>query len=120
MRPRRPSPDQAPESALARLLEVESRLEAMLEGVRLDADAQVRAAEDDAKARVAQLDAELAAAEAALAAALEAKAEAQIAEERTGLEAARARYESVTDDEAEALAVWVVDAVLHAPDGEDR
>ena len=68
------APDAAPESALARLLEVESRLEAMLEEARVHADDIEAEAHERAGLRAGALEGELAAADAELSAALAADA----------------------------------------------
>jgi len=102
----------APESALARLLEVESRLEAMLERARVDAEATLGAAGARAEARGGTLVAELAAADAEVSATLAAEAEARVAEEQAMLAAARARYEAVDAIQLDALSTWVIDEVL--------
>jgi hypothetical protein len=104
--------NQAPDSALARLLEVESRLEGMLERARIEAESILAAAGERAEARAGTLVAELAAADAELSATLAAEAEARIAQERTLLAAVRARYEAVDAAQARILSAWVVDEVL--------
>lgn len=120
MRRRPRTPDQAPDSALARLLEVESRLEAMLDAVRVETDARVRDAEDLARAREDGLAAELAAAEQELAAAVAAESEARIVGERSRLDARRALYDGVDEGQARALAARVVDDVLRTAAGAAR
>jgi hypothetical protein len=104
--------DAAPESALARLLEVESRLEAMLEEARVDAEKIEARARREAEARVGRLATELAAADAELAATLAAESEAHIARERARLAGVRARYEAVDEERTAALSAWIVDEVL--------
>lgn len=106
------APHPAPESALARLLEVESRLEAMLERARTDAEATIGAARERAEARAGTLVAELAAADAEVSATLAAEAEARITQEQSLLAATRARYEVVDAIRAHALSAWVIDEVL--------
>lgn len=105
-------PPAAPESALARLLEVETRLEAMLEEARALADATLQLARNRAEERLGTLTAELAAAESEVAATLAAEAAEQIARERVALAQVRARYDAVDDAGIEALAAWVFDQVL--------
>jgi hypothetical protein len=102
----------APESALARLLEVEGRLEAMLEGARLQAEATLSQARERAAARTGTLAAELAAAEAEIAATLDAESGARMLREQEALAHVRSRYEAVDQREVEALAVWVSEQVL--------
>ena len=106
------APHAAPESALARLLEVESRLEAMLEETRARAEATLQQARERAEARLGTLAAELAAAEAEVSSALDAEAAAQVAREQAALAEVRARYDAVDDAGVEALAAWVFDQVL--------
>jgi len=106
------APHAAPESALARLLEVESRLEGLLEEARAAADAMLATAEARAGARLGTLAAELAAAEAEMSASLAAEATAQVAREQEALAAIRARYEAVDDGAIETLAAWVSAQVL--------
>ena len=89
------APVPAPASALARLLEVESRLEAMLEEARTESAALLEAAAD-----------------AELSARLTADAEARIAEEAAALAAVRARYEAVDAAAIERHARWLVQQVL--------
>lgn len=107
-------PDVAPESALARLLEVESRLEQMLEEARQEAEATLRAAGARADARAETLAAELRAADVELSAALAAEAAGRIGAEQEALAQIRARYEAVGDQGVEALATWVLEQVLAA------
>ena len=106
------APDAAPESALARLLEVESRLEAMLEEARVHADDIESEARERAGLRAGALEGELAAADTELSAALAAEAEARIARERALLAEARARYDAVDAAGLAAHADWVVEQVL--------
>ena len=106
------APDAAPESALARLLEVESRLEAMLEEARVHADDIEAEARERAGLRVGAQEGELAAADTELSAALAAEAEARIARERALLAEARARYDAVDAAGLAAHADWVVEQVL--------
>jgi hypothetical protein len=112
MRRTPPPPDTAPESALARLLEVESRLEAMLEEARADAGRIEARARQQAEARAGRLAADLAAADAELTARLAVESEARIAREQAHLAGVRARYEAVDDARATALSAWLVDEVL--------
>ena len=105
-------PPAAPESALARLLEVETRLEAMLDETRTLADATLQQARDRAEARLGTLASELAAAESAVAATLASEAAAQVLRERAALAQVCARYDAVDDAGIEALAAWVFDQVL--------
>jgi hypothetical protein len=105
-------PDTAPQSALARLLEVESRLEAMLDEARLESEATLKDAEERADLRTKSLATELAAADAELSARLTANVERRIAEEEAVLAAARARYEAIGDAAIEAHARWIVAQVL--------
>jgi len=109
---RQTSSDQAPESALARLLEVETRLEAMLAEVRADAEAMVAAATARAEGVAESLGAELAAAEAELAATLEAEAAKQVSSACAEFEARRTALARVDEDGIDALVAWVVEAVL--------
>jgi len=104
----------APESALARLLEVETRLEAMLEEAHLAAEATLRDARARAASRSGALAAELAAAESEVASAVAAQIAAQVAREEAALTRTRSRYERVDDRSVEALAAWVFDQVLAA------
>ena len=120
MRRRQTSSDQAPESALARLLEVETRLEAMLEEVRTDAEAMVAAATARAEGVAESLGAELAAAEADLAADLEAEAATRVARACAEFEAGRAAIARVDEKGIDALAAWVVEAVLAEAGREER
>ena len=106
------APHAAPESALARLLEVETRLEAMLEEARALAEATVAAARDQAETRAGALAAELAAAEVEVSAALALEAAEQVAREHKALAEVRSRYEAVDDGGVEALASWVFEQVL--------
>ena len=108
------APTAAPESALSRLLEVETRLEAMLEEAHAQAEATLREARNRAEARGVALAAELTTADAELSIALAAKAAAQMAEQREAIARVRARYESVDDRGVETLAVWVVEQVLQS------
>jgi hypothetical protein len=112
MRRKTSPPEVAPESALARLLELESRLEAMLESARLQAETVVAEAGQRAAARASTLAVELAAAETELSAALAAEAEVRVGQERALLAAARGRYEAVDTAGLEALSAWVVEQVL--------
>lgn len=102
----------APESALARLLEVESRLEAMLDEARQAADSALRAARERSEARAATIADELAAADAEMSASVAAEARRRIDEEQQALARIRARYEQVDDRDVEALAAWVIEQVL--------
>ncbi len=106
-------------SALARLLEVETRLEDALEQARRDADAVREAARARAAARQGALAAELAAADAELSATLARDADAQIASERAELARRSARYEALDDRAVEALAEWVAGEALagEGPEG---
>ena len=106
------APDAAPESALARLLEVGSRLEAMLEGARVHAAEIEAEARGRAGLRAGALEAELAAADTELSAALAAEADARIARDRALLGEARARYEAMDAASLAAHADWVVEQVL--------
>ena len=112
MRRTSPPPHPAPESALTRLLEVESRLEAMLGRARVDSERTIGAARERAEARTGTLVAELAAADAEVSVTLAAEAEARIAEEQALLAAARARYEAVDATQLDALSAWVIGEVL--------
>src|SRR3990167_4681746 len=96
------APTAAPESALSRLLEVETRLEAMLEEAHAQAEATLREARNRAAARGVALVAELATVDAELAVTLAAKATAQMAEQRDALTRVRSRYEVVDDRGVEA------------------
>jgi len=107
-------PDAAPESALARLLEVESRLEAMLDEARRQADVTLYEARVRAGARLGALAAELAAADAELSVALAAQAARRIAEEQEALARVRSRYDAVDARGVEALAAWVLEQVLES------
>lgn len=107
-------PSAAPESALARLLEVESRLEAMLADARTDADAILARARARAAARAEALVAELAAADAELSVTLGAEAEKRIATERAALATVQARYAAVDEPRHAELTAWVVEQVLRA------
>jgi hypothetical protein len=111
------APAAAPESALSRLLEVESRLEAMLEEARRDADMILRDARLRADARAGAMNAEIAAADTALSATLASEAAARITEEEEALARIRARYEAVDERGLESLAAWVVEQVLAAAAG---
>lgn len=102
----------APESALARLLEVESRLEAMLEEARQAAESTVREARGRAEAHAGTNEAEMAAADAELTALLSAEALRRIAEEQAALARVQSRYEQVDDRGVEAHAAWVLEQVL--------
>ena len=112
MRRRVAGPEAAHESALARLLEVESRLEAMLEEARVAAESTLRAARGRAEAHAGTNDAEMAAADAELSASLAAEALRRIAEEQAALARVRARYEQVDAPGVEAHAAWVLEQVL--------
>lgn len=111
-------PHAAPDSALARLLDVEFRLEAMLERARADADAILEEARGRAEARAGAVAAEVAAADAGLSATLAAEASARIAEERKALARLHSRYEAVDEGGVEALAAWVVERVLESAGAE--
>ena len=112
MRRRAAGPEAAPESALARLLEVESRLETMLEEARREAESTVLDARERAATRAGTMDAEFAAADAELSAVLDAEALRRIVEEQTALARVRARYEQVDARAVEAHAAWVLEQVL--------
>lgn len=112
MRRRSSAPDSAPRSALARLLEVESRLEATLEEARAASAALLARAAEQAERRQDSLAAELAAADAELSARLAVDAETRIAEEEAALAAVRARYEAVDEAAAREHARWLVQRVL--------
>lgn len=110
---RKPSPpDPAPRSALARLLEVESRLEAMLAEARREGDALLRDAEIRATTRIGSLEAELVAADAELSARLAAAAEGRIRAEASVVAARCARFEALEPADLSVLADWVVEQVL--------
>lgn len=102
----------APESALARLLEVESRLEVMLEEARQSADATLREARGRAATHAGSNEAEMAAADAKLSASLAAEALRRIEEEQAALARVRSRYEEVDDGGVESQAAWVLAQVL--------
>jgi hypothetical protein len=102
----------APASALTRLLEVETRLEGMLEAARLEAEKTVGDARARAAARTATLAAELAAAEAEVSATLDAESAARVLREQDLLSQVRSRYEAVDARAVEALAAWVFEQVL--------
>ncbi len=102
----------APQSALARLLEVETRLEGMLEAARLEAEKTVSDARERAAARTGTLAAELAAAEAEVSATLDAESGARVLREQELLAQIRSRYEAVDVRAVEALAAWVFEQVL--------
>ncbi|HMU62052.1 MAG TPA: hypothetical protein PKA66_09725 [Gemmatimonadales bacterium] len=106
------APGSAQQSALARLLEVESRLEAMLEEARAESAALLEGAAQRAERRHDSLAAELAAADAELSARLAVDAETRIAEEEAELAAVRARYEAVDEAAAAEHARWLVERVL--------
>jgi hypothetical protein len=112
MRRRSSAADSAPRSALARLLEVESRLEAALEEARAESAAVLERAAERAELRQGALAAELAAADDELSARLAVDAEARIAEEEAALAAVRARYEAVDEVAATEHAHWLVQQVL--------
>ena len=99
---------------------MESRLEAMLDAVRVEAEARVRDAERQAREREEGLVAEFAAAEQEMSVRLAAESAAQVAAESARLDARRARYERVDADEAHALAEWVVEEVLRTAAGVAR
>ncbi len=105
-------PDLAPRSALARLLEVEFRLEAMLEEARLESEAILKTAREQAELRHGSLAAEIAAADTELAVRLTAEAESRIAEEEAVVAAVRARYECVDEAALAAHARWIAGRVL--------
>jgi hypothetical protein len=84
----------------------------MLEEARLESEAILKGAKEQAERRTRSLAAELAAADAELTARLAAEAERRITEEAAVLAAARARYERVGEGTIEAHARWVVDEVL--------
>lgn len=109
-----PPADGASESALARLLEAEARLEAALAVARREADAMRVAAEAAAAARLARVESELVAAGNDLAVRIAAAARSRIAAEREALERRRAQYAAVEDSTLERLARWVTAEVLSA------
>lgn len=84
----------------------------MLEEARLESEAILAGAKEQADLRTQSLAAELAAADAELTARLAAEAERRIAEEAAVLAAARTRYENVGEGAIEAHARWIVDEVL--------
>jgi len=102
----------APESALARLLAIEERIEALLATARRDADAVREAARAQVAARLDALAAELTAADAALGATLAREAESRIFAERAALDRRIGRYEALDDARVEELAAWLADEVL--------
>ena len=106
------APDPAPRSALTRLLDVESRLEAMLAQARLDAEEVLQRGKARAEARASSLAVELASADAELSARLTMETEARIAEEEAALAARRHRYETVGSADLQDHAAWVVEEVL--------
>ena len=106
------APTTAPESALSRLLEVETRLEAMLKEAHAQAEATLREARNRAEARGVALAAELATVDTELSVTLAAEAAAQMAEQREAIARVRSRYEAVDDRGVEALGGWVVEQVL--------
>ena len=103
-----------PASALTRLLEVESRLDAMLEEARLRAAMLVGTAEAEATVAAADVDRELAEAEARAAGrCTEASAERlrTLAQER---EAVSVRLSRCRSDRVETLAAWAAEQVIAA------
>ncbi len=108
------APTVAPESALSRLLEVEARLEAMLEEAHAQGEATLAEARKRAEARGVALAAELAKVDGELSVTLAAEAAARMAEQRGAIARVRARYEAVDDRGVESLAAWVVERVLQS------
>lgn len=108
------APTAAPESALSRLLEVETRLEAMLEEAHAQVDVTLAEAQNRAEALGVALAAELAAADVELSVALAAEAATRMAEQRETIARVRARYEALDDRGVESLAAWIVERVLQS------
>ncbi|HEX9892978.1 MAG TPA: hypothetical protein VGA78_03595 [Gemmatimonadales bacterium] len=104
-------------SALERLLNTEGRLDAMLAQEARDAEAILRAAQEEVVELEHRLEAELVSAAHEVDQRLAAERDARLAfiedEARRSLEV----LESVTPEQVGALAVWVVDRVLESIDG---
>jgi hypothetical protein len=113
-----PRAEPAPDSALARLLATEARLETMLVECRAAAEARVREAETSATGRLGEVKAEIAKAAREI--------ESRLARERTDrLASATARatadtaaFERLDDARVAALAEWVVEQVVASAGGE--
>lgn len=104
----------APESALSRLLEVEARLEAMLEEAHAQMEATLREARNQAEAREVALAAELVTTDTELSEAFSAKVAGQVAEQREAIARVRTQYDAVDDRGVETLSTWVVEQVLQS------
>lgn len=104
----------APESALSRLLEVETRLEAMLEAAHAHVEATLREARNQVEARGVALADELVTMDAELSEAFAAKVASQVAEQREAIARVRTRYDAVDDRGVETFSTWVVERVLQS------
>ena len=109
--------ESAPSSALARLLEREAQLEAMLGGARERAAAIIANAEHEAEAGAAALEAELAAAAARAEASRSADCAARLAALSRQSEVALARLRDIGPAQLTGLAHWVAGQVLEGSAG---
>jgi hypothetical protein len=104
--------ESAPFSALARLLEREQRLEAMLAGARAEAAELVAQAEREARAGAVALDAELAETASRAEADRSADCATRLAELTREGERALARFRNIEPAQITELAQWVASQVL--------
>jgi len=104
--------ESAPSSALARLLEQEQQLEAMLAGARTRAAELVARAEREARAGALALEAELAEAMTRAEAVRSADCAARLAEVTREGEQALTRFRSIGPERITELAQWVTSQVL--------
>ena len=118
MQTKTPRAEPAPDSALARLLATEARLETMLAERRAAAEARVRAAEAGAARRLDEVEAELAAAAREIETRLARERADRMAAATERATAALRAFEQLDDAMVASLAEWVVGQVIDSAGGE--
>jgi vacuolar-type H+-ATPase subunit H len=118
MHAKAPRAEPAPDSALARLLATEARLETMLAECRAVAEARVRDAEAGAARRLGDVETELLDATHEMEARLARERRERLASATARATAALAAFEQLNDATVATLADWVVTQVIGSAGGE--
>ncbi len=118
MHTKTPRAEPAPDSALARLLTTEARLETMLAECRAAAEARVRDAEAGAARRLDDVETELAAAAREMEVRLACERVDRLASATSRATADLAAFERLEDATVGVLADWVVEQVIDSAGGE--
>jgi F0F1-type ATP synthase membrane subunit b/b' len=113
-----PKPEPAPDTALARVLALEARLDQLLADAAVEAREIVRAADERARARMAELDRELARVREEVEAELEEARARAVAELQAGAGRKLEGYRAVDQARVEELAEWVARQVLLPEQGD--